>query len=102
MSVQLQPNMTQNARDLQICSDYWAYDNEGGYIEHVEAMCHKYSISPHIMFNAIGQCFAYLDDVLCEYCGYICPLEVPADVPFMRSKESWCCEERYYALEYHK
>ena len=26
MSVKLQPNMTQNARDLKICEDYWAYD----------------------------------------------------------------------------
>ena len=98
MSVKLQLNMTQNARDLKICEDYWAYDNEDSYVEHVEAVCRKYSISPHIMFDVIGQCFAYLDDVLCEYCGYVCPLQIPADIPFMRSKESWCCEVCEHAL----
>ena len=95
MSVKLQPSMTQNARDLKVCADYWAYSNNDGYdgyIEHVNALCCQYEISLHVLFETIGQCFAYLDDVLCEYCGYICPLEVPADIPYMRSKQSWCCE----------
>lgn len=63
MSVKLQPNMTQNARDLRICTDYWSYDNESDYIEHVKAVCQKHSISSHVLFETIGQCFAYLDDV---------------------------------------
>ena len=98
VSVKLQPNMTQNAQDLKICSDYWAYENKTDFIGHVEAICQRYNISPHIMFVTVGQCFTYLDDVLCEYCGYVCPLEVPADIPFMRAKESWCCEVCEHAL----
>lgn len=98
MSVKLQPSMTQNARDLRVCADYWAYDNDNDYIEHVEAVCQKYSISSYVLFEMIGQCFAYLDDVLCEYCGYVCPLEVLADIPYMRSKQSWCCEVCEHAV----
>ena len=98
MSLRLEPNITQNSRDLKICSDYWAYDNECGFIEHVEGVCQKYDISPHIMFVTVGQCFAYLDDVLCEYCGYVCPLEVPADISYMRAKHSWCCEVCEHAV----
>ena len=64
MSVKLQPNMTQNARDLKICEDYWAYDNKGDYIAHVETICEKYEISPQLFFETIGECFAYLDDVM--------------------------------------
>ena len=62
MSVKLQPNMTQNARDLKICEDYWAYDNKGDYIAHVEIVCEKYEISTQVLFETIGECFAYLDD----------------------------------------
>lgn len=98
MSIKLQPNMTQNAHDLMICEDYWAYDNKSGYVDHVRLVCQNYSISPQILFAIVGQCFAYLDDVLCEYCGYICPLEVPADIPYMRSKSSWCCEVCEHAV----
>ena len=50
MSVKLQPNMTQNARDLRICEDYWAYDNQGDYIAHVTSVCQKYDISSHSLF----------------------------------------------------
>jgi len=92
MSVQLEPNMTQNARDLKICSDYWAYDHRSDFIGHVEGVCRKYDISSHILFDTVAQCFAYLDDVQCVYCGYVCPLEVPADIAIMRAKDSWCCE----------
>lgn len=98
MSVKLQPNMTQNARDLRICEDYWSYDNESDYIAHVENVCEKYKISTRVLFETIGECFAYLDDVRCEYCGYVCPLQIPADIPYMRSKDSWCCEVCEHAL----
>lgn len=101
MSVKLQPSMTQNARDLKVCADYWAYSNNDGYdgyIEHVNALCFQYEISSHVLFETIGQCFAYLEDVLCEYCGYVCPLEVPADIPYMRAKQSWCCEVCEHAV----
>ena len=60
MSVKLQPNMTQNARDLKICEDYWSYDNESDYIAHVETVCEKYEISAQVLFATIGECFAYL------------------------------------------
>ena len=92
MSLKLQPNLTQNAHDLKICEDYWAYDNKSNFIAHVEAVCRKHNISSHALFKEVAQCFAYLDDVTCEFCGYICPVEVPADIAYMRSKESWCCE----------
>ena len=98
MSVKLQPNMTQNARDLRICEDYWSYDNKGDYIAHVEAVCKKYEIGAQVLFKTIGECFAYLDDVLCEYCGYVCPIEVPADIPYMRAKNSWLCAICEHAL----
>mgnify|MGYP007038442187 FL=1 len=55
MSVKLQPSMTQNARDLRGGADYWAYDNDKDYIEHVEAVCQKYSISSYVLFEMIGQ-----------------------------------------------
>ncbi len=38
MTLKLQPNMTQSARDIQICEDYWAYDHKSYYIEHVKAV----------------------------------------------------------------
>ncbi|ASE27352.2 hypothetical protein [Psychrobacter cryohalolentis] len=98
MSVKLQPNMTQNARDLKICEDYWAYDNKGDYIAHVEIVCEKYEISTQVLFETIGECFAYLDDVRCEYCGYVCPLQIPADIAYMRAKERWCCEVCEHAV----
>ena len=55
MSVKLQPNMTQNARDLRICEDYWAYDNESDYIAHIETVCEKYKISPQVLFETINE-----------------------------------------------
>ena len=60
MSVKLQPNMTQNARDLKICEDYWAYDNESDYIAHVETLCEKYEISAQVLFETIGECFVHI------------------------------------------
>ena len=60
MSVKLQPSMTQNAQDLRVCADYWAYSNNDGYdgyIEHVNALCCQYEISLHVLFETIGQCF---------------------------------------------
>ena len=97
MSLKLQPNMTQSARDLEICEDYWAFDNTADYIAHVEALCRKHGITTQQLFKEISQCFAYLDDVLCNHCGYICTVEVPADIPYMRSIEGWCCEVCEYA-----
>ena len=92
MSVKLEPNMTQNARDLKICSDYWAYDHRSDFIEHVEGVCRKYDISSHILFDTVAQCYACLDDVCCKYCGVFCPVEMPADITYWRSKDSWCCK----------
>ncbi len=98
VSLKLQPNMTQNARDIKICEDYWAYDNQSGFIKHVKALCEKYEISAQVLFETIAQCYAYLDDVICEYCGYACPIEVPADIPYMRAKDSWLCAICEHAL----
>ena len=101
MSVKLQANMTQNAQDMRICEDYWAYlskDGYDGYIKHLQAIRDQYEISSQVLCATVAQCFAYLDDVLCEYCGYICPLEVPADIPYMRAKNSWCCDICQHAL----
>ncbi|CAM4129901.1 Ferredoxin [Psychrobacter arenosus] len=97
MSLKLQPSMTQSPRDLEICKDYWAYDPTTNYIEHVESVCRKYRMTAPALFKEVSECFAYLDDVRCEYCGYICPVELPADIPYMRSRESWCCEVCEYA-----
>lgn len=91
MSVKLELKMTQNDRDKIICEAYWLYDDKGGFIKHVKALCQKYEISSHILFETIAQCYACLDDVCCEYCGSACPIEVPADIPYMRAKESWFC-----------
>ncbi len=91
MGLKLRPHLTQNAIDLKLCEDYWAYDNDGGYVKHVKALCEKYEISASILFETIAQCYSYLDDVVCECCGSACPIEVPADIPYMRAKDSWFC-----------
>ena len=39
MSVKLQPSMTQNTRDLNICGDYWAYNNQGDYMSPSQILC---------------------------------------------------------------
>lgn len=98
MSVKLQPNMTQSTYDIKICEDYWAYDNQSGFIKHVKELCKKYEVSPQVLFETVAQCYVCLDDVVCEYCGYPCPLEVPADIPYMRTKNSWLCAICEHAL----
>lgn len=99
MSLKLQLNLTQNADDLQICEDYWAYDNKADYIAHVEALCRKHDISTQKLFKEVGQCFAYLDDVRCDGCGYICPVEHPADIPYFRAKSTWICGVCEYDMQ---
>jgi len=98
MSVKLQPNMTQSTYDIKICEDYWVYDNKSGFIKHVKELCKKYEVSPQVLFETVAQCYAYLDDVVCEYCGYACPIEVPADIPYMRAKDNWLCTICEHAL----
>ena len=83
---------------IKATSDKSPYDNESGYIAHVETICEKYEIGAQVLFKTIGECFAYLDDVRCEYCGYVCPLQIPADIPYMRAKDSWCCEVCEHAV----
>ena len=39
MSVKLQPNMMQSPYDIEICEDYWVYDNQSGFIKHVKKTC---------------------------------------------------------------
>ena len=99
MSLKLQLNLTQNAYDLQICEDYWAFNNKSDYIAHVEALCRKYGISTQKLFKEVGQCFAYLDDVRCDGCGYICPVQHPADIPYFRSKSNWICGVCEYDMQ---
>lgn len=98
MSVKLQPNMTHSPYDIKICEDYWAYDNQSGFIKHVKTLCEKYEVNPQVLFETVAQCYAYLDDVVCEYCGYACPIEVPADIRYMRAKDSWLCAICEHAL----
>ena len=91
MSIKLELSMTQNSRDEKICVDYWVYDHNEDYLDHVKMLCQKYQISSHLLFETIAQCYACLDDVLCEYCESPCPIETPADIPYMRAQNSWCC-----------
>lgn len=76
----------------QLCQDYWSFDNNGGYIAYVKKLCQEYKVSPNELFVAISTCHVYIDDVRCQYCGSCCPIEVPADIPYMRSKSAWFCE----------
>ncbi len=78
--------MMQNKRDKKICEDYWTYNNKVGFIRHIQSLCQKYELSSHMLFETISKCYAFLDDVLCKYCGSACPIEVPADIPYMHSK----------------
>ena len=91
MGIKLELSMTQNIRDERICVDDWADDHKEDYLEHVRMLCQKYRINSNLLFETIAQCYACLDDVLCEYCGTACPIEVPADILHMRSKISWSC-----------
>lgn len=91
MGIRLELGMTQNERDRKICEDYWAYDNKSGFIRHIKSLCKQYRLSSYLLFETIAECYACLDDVLCEYCGTACPVEVPADILHMRSKISWSC-----------
>lgn len=91
MSVKLQPNLTQTAWELRLCQDYWSFDNNGGFIRFVNQLCLTYGISAQVLFETVAQCYACLDDVCCNYCGVFCPVEVPADIPYWRSKDNWCC-----------
>lgn len=99
MTLKLQPNITQGIQELNMCEDYWAYDPATDYIDHVQSVCHKHSVSTPELFNEIRQCFAYLDDVRCAFCGYVCPVEIPADIPYMQSKDSWYCEVCEYDMQ---
>ncbi|WP_274904491.1 hypothetical protein [Psychrobacter sp. DAB_AL62B] len=54
------------------------------------------------MFETIAQCYAYLDDVVCEYCGYSYQIEVPADIPYMHAKDSWLCEHALWRTNKEK
>lgn len=91
MGIKLELSMTQNIRDERICVDYWAYDHKEDYLEHVQMLCQKYRINSNLLFETIAQCYACLDDVLCEYCTSACPVEMPADILYMRAQDSWCC-----------
>lgn len=98
MSIKLEWSMTQNAWDRRVCEDYWAYDNQDDFIEHVSTVCNKYGISSHVLFETISQCYACLNDVCCEYCGSACPIEVPADISYMRAKDHWFCAVCEHAM----
>lgn len=77
----------------RLCRDYWAFNNNGNYITYIKSLCRKYNITPNELFVAISTCHVYIDDVRCQYCGAYCPIEVPADIPYMRSNSCWFCEE---------
>lgn len=98
MSIKLEWSMTQNAWDRRVCEDYWTYDNQGDFFEHVSTVCNKYGISSHVLFETISQYYVCLDDVCCEYCGSACPIEVPADIAYMRAKDDWFCAVCEHAM----
>ena len=98
MGISIEWSMTQNAWDKRVCEDYWAYNHKISYVDYVHLLCQKYSISAHVLFETVSQCYACLDDVCCEYCGNACPIEVPADIAYMRAKESWFCAVCEHAM----
>lgn len=92
MSLKLIFSANADQSDIQLCEDYWAYGNDGRYVEHIEVLCRRYYIDYHILFGVLAECQAYLDDVHCEYCGRSYQLDVPADIPYVRKQSSWFCE----------
>ena len=98
MGIKIEWSMTQNAWDKRVCEDYWAYNHKISYIDYVHLLCQKYNISSQTLFETISQCYACLDDVCCEYCGSACPIEVPADIAYMRAKVSWFCAVCEHAM----
>ena len=74
-----------------ICVDYWSYDDNEDYLQHVEAVCQKHNISSGVLFELISLCYACIDDVRCESCRVYCHIEVPADIPKWQSQSSWIC-----------
>jgi hypothetical protein len=85
------PNSVQS--DIQLCEDYWAYEQDGRYLEHIEVLCRRYYIDYHILFGILAECQVYLVDVHCEYCRRPYQPDVPADVPYIKKQSSWFCEE---------
>ena len=93
MSIKLIFNHRLTETAQQLCRDYWALDSRNDYINHVKQLCHQYDVSPHVLFATIEKCYVCLDDVCCENCGCECPIEVPADIAYMRAKNCWFCED---------
>ncbi len=98
MGISIEWSMTQNDWEKRVCEDYWSYDHKINYMDYVHLLCQKYSINAHTLFDTVSQCYACLDDVRCEYCGNACPIEVPADIAYMRAKESWFCAVCEHAM----
>lgn len=92
MSLKLVFSPVLNPAAVQMCKDYWSFANQGGYIRHVKALCKHYNVSEHFLFEILLHCRVYLNDVCCDSCGRPCQIEVPADIPYMRSQTYWLCE----------
>lgn len=93
MSLKLIHSPIASEATKQLCQDYWSYKNKGDYIAYVKNLCQMYNITPAELFVAISTCHVYIDDVRCQCCDGCCPIEVPADIPHMRSKSFWFCDE---------
>jgi len=59
MSLKLIFSANADQSDIQLCEDYWAYGNDGRYVEHIEVLCRRYYIDYHILFGVLAECQAY-------------------------------------------
>jgi len=75
----------------RLCYEYWSYLSPDDYIAHIKTLCQNYNINYYLLFKVINKFQAYLDDVHCEYCGLPYQLDVPADIPYARQRNSWFC-----------
>lgn len=93
MSLKMVFSPTLNQAAVQMCKDYWAFANQGGYIKYVKSLCQHYNIPVHVLFELLPYCRVYLKDVCCDCCGRPCQIEVPADIPYVRNQSYWLCPE---------
>lgn len=78
--------------DINLCEAYWAYRQNGHYLEHIKTLCKHYAVDYHTLYAVLSECQAYLGDVNCEYCGRPYQPDVPADIPYIQKQSSWFCE----------
>lgn len=95
MSISLVFHPSLSPLERNICCLYWEYKkNEHylGYLTHVQLVCQQYKIQYQDLFKALSGCYAYLNDVQCQYCGFVAKVEFPADIDYVRNKDKWFCK----------